>query len=167
LKSLRAAVILALCSGSPGWAATDAVKAAQKHFLQGSLLEHKGDYPGALKSYEAALAEDPGSAYICRQAAELAIEAGDADKAQGLAWRLLAISSAAAQSHFIMGRVLWAREDLAGAQAAFETALKFDPHSGETMLALGSLLAAKAPDQARKLLERYVAENPDEAAEAH
>jgi tetratricopeptide (TPR) repeat protein len=145
----------------------DALKAAQKKFLQGSLLEHRGDYPGALKAFEAALAEDPHSDYICREAAELALEMGDTDKALTLAQRLLDISSGTAQSHYVMGRVLWARDAPAGAQAAFDDALKLDPHSSETILALGSLLAPRSPDQARRLLERAIAENPDDAGEAH
>jgi len=147
--------------------AAGARTAARKQYLQGSLLEHRGDYAGALKAFEAALASDPRSAYIGREAAELALEMGDTDKALALAQRLLDISSGTAQSHFIMGRVLWARDAPAAAQAAFEDALKLDPHSSEAILALGSLLAQKSPDQARALLERSIAENPDDASEAH
>ncbi|MCX5795467.1 MAG: tetratricopeptide repeat protein [Elusimicrobia bacterium] len=169
MKRFCAAVLFGLICGRPGLAAptADVHKAAQKQFLQGSLLEHRGDYPGALKAFEAALTIDPRSAYICREAAELALEMGDTDKALALAQRLLDISSGTAPSHFIMGRVLWARDAPAEAQAAFEDALKLDPHSSESILALGSLLAQKSPDQARKLLERTIAENPDEASEAH
>ncbi|MDD5627585.1 MAG: tetratricopeptide repeat protein [Elusimicrobia bacterium] len=159
--------VLACVRPTPAASAAGAQAEAQKLFLRGSLLEHQGDYPGALKAFEAALAADPGSAYICGEAAELALEMGDTDKALSFAQRLLDVSSGTAQSRFIMGRVLWARDDLAEAQAAFEAALKLAPHSSETILALGSLLAQKSPDQARKLLERYVAENPDEASEAH
>jgi tetratricopeptide (TPR) repeat protein len=169
LKRFCAIVLLGLACGRPGSAASpaDAVKAAQKKFLQGSWLEHRGDYPGALKAFEAALAADPGSAYICREAAELALEMGDTDKAMTLAQRLLDISSGTAPSHYVMGRVLWARDSPTDAQAAFEEALKLDPHSSESILALGSLLAQKSPDQARKLLERAIAENPEDAGEAY
>ena len=169
MKRSCAVLFFCLACLRPGFAApaSDAVKSAQKRFLQGSLLEHRGDSLGAFKAFEAALSDDPRSSYICREAAELALEMGDTDQALALAQRLLDISSGTAQSHFIMGRVLWARDASAGAQAAFEDALKLDPHSSETILALGSLLAQKSPDQARKLLERYVAENPDDAGEAH
>ncbi|MBI5241121.1 MAG: tetratricopeptide repeat protein [Elusimicrobia bacterium] len=166
MKRLLAALFL-LASAAPAGAASAPEPSARKLFLRGALLERRGDFPGALQAYEDAFAQDPGSAYLCRRAAELAIEAGDLDQAQGLAWKLLAISSASAQSHYLMGRVLWAREDLSGAQASFERALKLAPRSGEALLALGGLLAPTAPAQARKLLERYIAENPDEAAEAH
>ena len=166
MKRLRAALLILVCA-VPAGAASAPEDSARKLFLRGALLERRGDFPGALKAYEAALEKDSTSAYLCRRAAELAIEAGELGRAQGLAWKLLAISSASAQSHTLMGRVLWAQEDLAGARASFEKALRIDPRSGDTLLALGSLLAPKDPKAARRLLERFVAENPDDAAEAH
>jgi tetratricopeptide (TPR) repeat protein len=165
LKRLSAIFLLLLCSAAVE--AASPPKDAQKLFLRGAIGESRGDYVNALKAYEAALEQDPDSAYLVRRAAELAIEAGDLGRAQGLAWKLLAVSSSTAGAHFLMGRVLWAHEDLAGARASFEKALKLDPRSGEALLALGSLLAPKSPRQARKLLERYIAQNPDAAAEAH
>ena len=56
-------------------------KAAQMHYLQGQLLERKGSYPDALAAYEAALAEDPASGYISREAADLAMEMGESQRA--------------------------------------------------------------------------------------
>jgi tetratricopeptide (TPR) repeat protein len=131
------------------------------------LLEHRGDYAGALQAYEAALAVDPASGYICAQAANVAIETGEAEKAVKLARRLLEIDPQSAKSHLILGRALWAHDDAAGAQVAFEEALKLDPKSTETILALGSLLGERAPDKARDILNRFIAENPDDAVEAH
>lgn len=166
MKRPTALILLLLCAAAAPGAAVPP-KSAQKLFLRGALSESRGDYAAALAAYEAALELDPDSAYLVRRTAELAIEAGDMDRAQGLAWKLLAVSSSAAQSHYLMGRVLWAREDLAGAQASFEKALGLDPRSGEALLALGSLLAPKSPKQARRHLERYIAQNPNDAAEAH
>ena len=53
----------------------EGVKAAQMHYLKASLLEKKGSSSEALQEYEEAFRHDPWSAFICREAAELALEA--------------------------------------------------------------------------------------------
>ena len=153
----------------PAWAAppAESFKSAQRYFLRATLSEHRGDYAGALEAYEAALAADPNSAYICGRAVDMALEAGNLDQGLRLAKRLVAIDSRSAKAQLALGRVLWARGDAAAAQAAFAAALKLDPHSSETMLSLGSLLGERAPDQARELLNKFIHDNPDGAAEAH
>ncbi|TBR25935.1 tetratricopeptide repeat protein, partial [bacterium] len=52
------------------------------------------------------------------------------------------------------------------ARAAFEKALELKPGYSEALFALGNLLGAKSPEDAKKYLESYVKENPDDAAEA-
>jgi len=172
LRTLLAAVLgvvalVVVSSASATPAATTAIKAAQREYLRGTLLEHRGDLAGAFESYEAALAADPASAYICHEAAELALEIGSLDKALALAQRLLKMDGQSAKAHVLMGRVLWARDEASGAQAAFEEALKIDPQSAETILSLSGLLAEREPDKARRLLLQLIEKDPDEAGEAY
>ncbi|MFA6002719.1 MAG: tetratricopeptide repeat protein, partial [Elusimicrobiota bacterium] len=144
----------------------NSLRTAQKHFLRGNLLQRRGEEAAAMEAYDQALAADPDSRYLCRQAAELALDMVDTDKALALARRLMAMDGREAKDQVLLGRVLWARDDVAGAQSAFEAALKLDPDSSDTILSLGTLLAERAPDQARKLLTRFLSKAPEEAAEA-
>ena len=65
------------------------------------------------------------------------------------------------------GASLGCASDTAGAQAAFEKALKLDPDSSEAILALGSLLATCSGEGRASFWTRFIAENPEEAADAH
>ncbi len=142
-------------------------KTAEMAYLRGMLAERRGAYAEALEAYEQALAADPNSAFICRQAAELSLEIGQPDKAERWARKVVELEPKSASSHLLIGRVCWALGRLDEAEASFETALKLDPKSAETIFSLGSLLAAKSPQKARELLQRFLEQNPEEAAEAH
>lgn len=141
-------------------------KAAQMHYLKASLLAKKGAPAEALQEYEEAFGHDR-SGFLCREAAELALEAGNIDKALLWALRLVELEPKSAGSHVLAGKAHWARGDGPAAEAAFEAALKLDPKSAESIFSLGSLLAARSPEKARAMLEKFVAQNPDQAAEAH
>lgn len=142
-------------------------KAAQMHYLQGQLLERKGSYPEALAAYEAALAEDPASGYISREAADLALEMGEPEKALRLARQAVTLEPREAVSHALLGRVQWALGEADEARKAFEAALRLDPKSAEAVYSLGSLMAVKEPEKARAMLLRFLEQNPAQAPEAH
>lgn len=159
-----------LCSAGAARAETTssgARKPAQMEYLRGMLLEHRGDYGEALKAYESALGFDPDSSYIGREAASLALEVGQLDKALKWAARVVELDPKSAESRLLLGRVQWAKSDGEAAEASFEEALKLDPKSAESIYSLSSLLAAKEPAKAQKLLERFMEQNPAHAAEAH
>ncbi|MBI3554291.1 MAG: tetratricopeptide repeat protein [Elusimicrobia bacterium] len=145
----------------------EAQKSAQMEYMRGMLLEHRGDYAEALKAYESALAFDPDSVYICREAAGLALEVGQMDKAFRWAGRVVSLEPGSAEAHLLLGRVQWAKGDTEAAEASFEEALKLDPKSAESIYSLASLLSAKSPQKARELLERFLGANPAQAGEAH
>src|SRR4051812_9699527 len=117
------AALLFLSAGTASADAGDAPKQAQMHYLKGMLLEKRGALPDALAEYELALQADPNSGYVNREAAELALELGSADKALEHAERLSVLEPKAAESFVLLGRVKWARGDMDGARAAFERAL--------------------------------------------
>src|SRR5208282_3889861 len=110
---------------------------------------------------------DPRSPYILEQAAQLAIEVGQPDKALSFAQRYVAIDPNTAKAHILLGQVRWARGETSEAQQAFEAALKSDPKSSEAMFALGHLLTAQSPEKAKHYFEKYLTANPDNSAEAH
>jgi len=142
-------------------------KASKMHYLKALLLQHGGDFAGALKEYESAAQLDPRSPFILQQAAELSIEVGQPEKALEFARRLVALEPKGVKAHILLGQVLWARGESAEAQKAFEQALSLEPKSTEAMFALGHLLSALSPDKAKKYFERYLTMNPENAAEAH
>jgi tetratricopeptide (TPR) repeat protein len=168
VKALALAV-LAVCSAVSAAALEPVVdaRAAQMAYLRGMLAERRGAHAEALQAFEEALTHDPNSAFICREAAELSLEVGLADKAEQWAQRVVALQPKSASSFLLMGRVQWAVGKTEQAQAAFETALKLDPKSSETIYSLGSLLSAKDPAKARRLLTRFLEQNPAQATEAH
>lgn len=146
---------------------SEKAQAAQRQYLRAILLERRGEGAQALEAYDQALSLDPGSAYVARQAVELALELGDLGKAKPWARRALELEPRQAQSHLLMGKVAWAEGDLSSAQAYFEKALKLDPKSSDSIFSLGSLIAAKDPKKAKGLLETFLKQNPAQAPEAH
>ncbi|MBI4371984.1 MAG: tetratricopeptide repeat protein [Elusimicrobia bacterium] len=138
---------------------------AQREYLRATLLERRGAPVEALEAYEKALALDSGSAFLAGEAAELALELGDRGRAEALARRRLALAPGDPRSALLLGRVLWAGGDAAGAQAQFERALKGSA-SADILLPIVELVAGRDPARARALLERFLAGRPPEAARA-
>lgn len=172
MKNIAAFLIIFLAGLGPtlahaGPTDREAAKSAQMHYMRGMLLERRGSIKEALEAYEQAFAFDHESAYICTQAVELAIEAGLMPKAALWVERLAKLAPKKAQTHILLGRLQWAEGKIEAAQASFETALKLDPRSAESIFSLGSILSVRAPQKARELLERFLEQNPVQAAEAH
>lgn len=142
-------------------------RAAQDAYLKGMLLERRGDAAGALKAYEEALAKDPQSVFLAREAAELSLESGDLPRAQRWAEAAAALAPVDAGAQELLGQVLWARGEAARARAAFEAALKADPGHPDAVYALAQLDAETAPEKARRRLKAFLQSSPDAAAETH
>jgi len=143
------------------------LKTAQLDYLRGQLLERRGSYAEALEAYEGALKSDPSSAYVSREAAELALQMNDQARALKWAQRAVQLEPGDAAALVLLGRVQWAGGDAAGAERSFQEALKLDPKSSESVYSLSAILAQRSPDEARKLLERYLEQNPAEASQIH
>ena len=142
-------------------------KAAEMEYLRGMLLERRGAYGEALEAYEKALALDPHSGFVLREAADLALEMGAGDKALRLALQAVAIEPKDAAARVLLGKVQWAKGDTAAAEASFTEALRLEPHSAESIFSLASLLSSREPAKARELLGSFLRDNPSQAAEAH
>lgn len=142
-------------------------KAATMHYLKALLFQRQGDYAHALQEYETAVQLDPQSGYIMEQAAELALEAGQADRALDLAERLIGVDPKNPKARLLSGNIHWARGDLSRAQRAFEDALRIDPKHSDALFALGNLLNAQSPEKARRYFQDYLSSSPERPAEAY
>ena len=160
-----AAVALLVIAANPTFA--EGSKASTMHYMKALMLEHQGTLVEALQEYQAAIALDPQSSFLLEQAAQTALEAGRPDAALELATKLVKLDPQSPKAESLLGNVLAAKGDVEGAQKAFEEALKLNPKFADAMLSLGNLLSAQSPDNARKYLDRYIAANPENAAEAH
>lgn len=163
--ALLLALGLASASAAPS-AGTPSSRQAQAEYLRGTLLERRGAYAEALSAYEKAMSLDPSAAFIAGEAAELALQLEDRDRAEKWARKRLELAPNDARSRVILGRVLWTRGDTEGAEVEFEKALQVDPASADTLFALTELVAGRDPKRARKLLEDFLSRNPEHAARA-
>jgi tetratricopeptide (TPR) repeat protein len=161
--ALLALSLVPAASAAPA-SSSAASRDAQSEYLRGTLLERRGAYAEALDAYEKALALDPSAAFLAGEASELALQLQDFDRAEKWARRRLALAPADAKSRMILGRVLWARGDAKGAEEQFRLALKDDPSSADTVIALSRLTADAEPARARALLTDFLKGNPDQAA---
>ena len=108
---------------------SEAAASAQHEYLRGTLLERRGAFAEALAAYEKALSLDPGSAFLAGEAADLALELEDWDRAEKWARRRLELAPKDGKSQMILARVFWSRGQEREAVEAFESALKLDPAS--------------------------------------
>lgn len=138
---------------------------AQKHYLRATLLERRGAYAEALAEFETALALDPQSAFLAGEAAELALEVEDWDRAEKWARRRLELAPKDAKSQLALGRVFWAKGRIPEAEKSLEDALKLDPKNADTVFGLVELVAAKDPKKARSVLEKFLKDDPEQAAQ--
>ncbi len=138
---------------------------AQRHYLRATLLERRGAYAEALAEYERALELDPQSPFLAGEAAELALEVEDWDRAEKWARRRLELAPKDAKSSLALGRVHWAKGRVSEAEKSLEEALKLDPSSADTVFGLVELVGAKDPKRARAILERFRKDNPEQAAQ--
>lgn len=159
-----ALLLLSFLLLSPG--AHAAQKAAYRHYLKALLLANQRNFVEALKEYEAAITLDPESVFMYEQAADLALETGQMDRARDLAERFADLSPKNGKAYYLLGNVRWASGDLAGAKAAFEKTLELSPDFSEALYAMGNLLSSQSPQEAKSYLKNYLLRNPDNASDA-
>lgn len=86
-----------------------------------------GRFDEARRAYERALAGSPDSAFLYRELGLLERRAGDAERALERLRRAVTLDPGDASSLVAMGDLLEARDDHAGAEAAFRQAAALDP----------------------------------------
>ncbi len=155
---------LALCL-SVSAASAAAGKEAYLHFVNGMLLERRGEYDQALKEYRSTLQLDPRSVFVYKQALNLALHIGKVQEASDWADYVVKADSTTADNWVLYGNVRWAAGDINGASAAYERAASLDPDDSEALYQLASLWSSKDPDRSIGYLKRYLELKPEDAAE--
>jgi tetratricopeptide (TPR) repeat protein len=162
MKKIMVSALL-LLSASAAFAA--AGEESYIHFMQGLVLEDKGNFDTALQEYRRTLNLDPQSVFVRKQALNLALHIGKMDEAQKWADFVVNADSAASDNWVLYGNVRWAKGDTAGAEAAFEKAAALDPSNSDALYQLASLWSSKDPEKAIGYLKEYLEIKPDDEAE--
>ena len=106
---------------------------------RGGAGAHSTSAPEALRLIEDALHYRPSDARIQHRAAELALDAGDVDRAREYAERACELAPEAAAHHSTLGRVLRRAGERALAREAFERAHRLDPSDARAVEELDRL----------------------------
>ena len=146
-------------------AATD--KEAYLHFMNGMVMERRGNYDSALQEYRSTLLLDPQSVFVYKQALNLALHIGKVDDAGSWAEFVVKADSATADNWVLYGNVKWAKGDVMAAAAAYEKARALDAANHEALYQLASLWSSKDPDRAVDYLKQYLVLRPEDAAETY
>ncbi|HOW88692.1 MAG TPA: tetratricopeptide repeat protein, partial [Elusimicrobiales bacterium] len=166
MKRITTAVALLLTWFLPASAqASD--KASYLHFMNGLVLERKGNYDSALQEYRTTMLLDPQSVFVYKQALNLALHIGKMSEAAEWAEYVVKIDSASADNWVLYGNVQWAKGNIEGARTAFEKAIALDPGSADAVYQLASLWSSKDPDKAISHLKRYLELKPDDGPDVH
>ena len=161
-KIILSALSVCLLSAAVSAAAD---KEAYLHFMNGMVLERRGNYDTALQEYKRTLLLDPQSVFVYKQALNLALHIGKVDEAADWAEFVVKADSSTADNWVLYGNVRWAKGDLEGAAAAYEKAGALDKDNHEALYQLASLWSSKNPDKAVEYLKKYLVLRPEDAAE--
>ena len=162
-KKMLSAVLLFLAFGLTGAYASD--KDSYLHFMNGLMLEHKGNYDSALQEYKTTMLLDPQSVFVYKQALNLALHLGKLNEAEEWADYVVKSDSASAENWVLYGNVQWAKGDIDAARSSFEKAAALDKENPEAVYQLASLWSSKNPDKSIQYLQQYLLLKPDEAAD--
>lgn len=162
-KKALSAILLVLNFAPAG--ASD--KSSYLHFMNGLVLERKGNYDLALQEYKTTMLLDPQSVFVYKQALNLALHVGKVAQAEEWAKYVVSVDSASSENWVLYGNVQWVKGDLEGARASFEKAAALDAENPEAVYQLASLWSAKDPDKAVEYLKKYLVLKPDEAPDVH
>ncbi|MBU2572527.1 MAG: tetratricopeptide repeat protein [Elusimicrobia bacterium] len=161
IKKTLSAILLLLNFAPVRAEASD--KSSYLHFVNGLVLERKGNYDLALQEYKTTMLLDPQSVFVYKQALNLALHTGRVAEAEEWAKYVVSADSACSDNRVLYGNVQWAKGNLEGARASFEKAAALDNENFEAVYQLASLWSAKDPDKAAEYLRRYLVLKPDEA----
>jgi tetratricopeptide (TPR) repeat protein len=93
-----------------------------------TLLLGQNRIPDAAREAEAALALEPNSPPILVLAGKIDLASGNEIRAEDRAKKALSLDPGLLPAHELLGRILWKREDAAGAAVQFEQALPLDQY---------------------------------------
>jgi serine/threonine protein kinase/Flp pilus assembly protein TadD len=115
---------------------------APVHANLGTILQGRGDLPGARACYEKALELHPRFPQAHNNLGTLLNELGDLEGAVACYEKALALDPTFAGAHVNLGNALFLRKDIKGAIACYETALECDSAFAPAHYSLGRVLFA-------------------------
>jgi Tfp pilus assembly protein PilF len=125
------------------------------------------DYEAALREFESVLLVEEERAMACTVAAACLSRLGQAEEAEPLARKGVALAPQVTFTHLILAEVLVALKQADEAEAELWEALALEPHNAELQTDLGRfLLMRDEREKARERIERAIEMQPD-YAEAH
>jgi tetratricopeptide (TPR) repeat protein len=142
-------------------------ESAEAHFLLGTQLYESGDYPGAVKELQKAIALNPALPQLQSYYGLALLNTGDPAGAAAAFRAELAANPSEYASNLALAQILIASRKFDEALPLAETALRSRPESIDAGLALGECLAGTGRlQQARERLEAVVQALPS-SLEAH
>ena len=141
---------------------------ADDHYLVGAMLFRAGNQKESIEAWQRALQADPDHAEALHDLARLYLEMGRLGDAAHAASRLAKLPSWRARGLALLGTIMLAENDAAGAAAALRTALEQKPAAGDhsepvaTRKALArALLRSGRPAEARDELRAFLSQGSD------
>ena len=165
IKKMLPVILLLLTFGLTGARASD--KSAYLHFMNGLVMERKGNFDLAMQEYKTTMLLDPQSVFVYKQALNLALHIGKTGEAEEWADYVVRSDSSSAENWVLYGNVQWAKGEIDGARSAFEKAAALDKENPEAVYQLASLESTKNPDKSIEYLKQYLILKPDEAADVN
>jgi len=130
----------------------------QRHIDLGQFVAKQGDLESAVRHYEQAVEQSPGSKPLLFILGALYQKVGDYEKAEGTYRKVLALYPKDADAQLCLGNILLAQRRIEEAAKAFRSATEMAPGNAVAFRNLGfAELRAGAPYSAVKSLERSVA----------
>jgi tetratricopeptide (TPR) repeat protein len=131
----------------------------------GNLEFAQKQYGGAAKAYQEALARNSNSTDALRGLMNTYLAENHPDEAIAAANAQIAKSPANSGFYDLLGTALFSKNDLSGAEAAFEKSAALDKHNSDALLKLCQVQAAKGEnDQALSTAQHALKDNPREAS---
>lgn len=154
-KEYRAALAVAESKGG---------KDPNAHTLLGDALFEQEKYDDAAKEFDAALAADANARAALQGRAMVHLRRGERDQAQKLYERMVANEPRDPESHAALGKLLYAKGDLDGAERHLRDALVWAQNDPAALYTLGLVLAKKKDRvQANAIFDRLDALVPGRA----
>ena len=142
-------------------------KSAYLHFVNGLILERRGNYSEALKEYQKTIVLDEDALFAYKQALNLAILMSKFEQAEKWAAYVVKVDSTTAGNWVLYGNVQWAQGKIEPAKKAFKKALSTNAGNQEALYQLASINIKDDYKKALEYFEKYLKLKPENMAEVY
>ncbi len=142
-------------------------KSAYLHFINGLILERRGNYSEAFQEYQKTIVLDKDAVFAYKQALNLAILMSKFEQAEKWAAYIVEVDSATSDNWVLYGNVQWAQGKIEPAKEAFLKAISIDDRNLDALYQLASVSIKDDYKQALEYFEKYLKLRPENAAEVY